>query len=147
MLTATAQALTEVSTTAKHKLGSLYSKQGNIYIYMLGVASTGIGSFVTYDENFATTLLAANAIGRVAVAMAALVASRYGWYQIFGVNTTAKTDTVAAGTQAYIDGTAGRVDDAVVTGDMVLGCTIESADASNVATVSLSYPFVTDALG
>lgn len=147
MIRASAQGLTEVSTTAKHKLGTLYSTNGKIYIYMLGVASTGAGSFVSFDEAFATTLLAANAIGKVAVAMAATVASRYGWYQIYGVSTTAKTDTVAAGTQAYIDGTAGRVDDAVVTGDMVLGCTIESADATNVATVSLAFPFVTDALG
>ena len=41
----------------------------NEYILLGGVASTVIGSPVTFDENGSTTLLAANAVGPVAVAM------------------------------------------------------------------------------
>lgn len=117
---------------------------GNEFIYLKGVASTSAGSWVKYDENYATTLLAADAVGPVAIAMAATVASTYGWYQIFGVNTVAKTDTVAADKALYIDGTAGRADDLGVAGDLIFGAQSQTADTSNVATVFLSYPYVTD---
>jgi hypothetical protein len=100
------------------------------------------------DEAFAPTLLAANAIGPVAISMVANTsATNYSWYQVYGTNLIAKTDTVAADKQLYIDGTAGRADDAVVTGDMILGASTNDADATNVCSVRISYPFVTDALG
>lgn len=134
-----------VDTVAHHPLGTrMRDADGNEYIYLLGVASTAAGSWVSYDEVYATTLLAANAVGRVAIAMAAIVASSYGWYQIYGKNTTAATDTVAADKALYIDGTAGRADDAGVAGDAIFGAWSRSADTSNVATVELNYPFVTD---
>lgn len=117
---------------------------GNEYVYLKGVASTAEGSWVSFDEEGATTLLTADAVGRVGVAMAAIVADKYGWYQVYGKNTVAKTDTVAADNAAYIDGTNGRVDDAGVAGDMVFGAIIRSSDDSNVATVELNYPAVYD---
>jgi hypothetical protein len=121
---------------------------GNEYIYMKGVASLAIGSWVTFDENFAPTLLAADAVGPVAISMAAnTAATTYSWFQRKGVNTVAKTDTVAADVQLYIDGTAGRADDAVVTGDLILGASSQTADTSNVATVRIDYPSVTNVLG
>jgi len=138
-----------VDTSAVHTLGTRANdSSGNQYIYLKGVGSTAAGSWVSYDENHATTLLAANAVGAVAVAMAAVDATtKYGWYQIYGVNTVAKTDTVAADKALFIDGTAGRADDAVVTGDLIVGAASMTADTSNVATVQLNYPFVTDVLG
>lgn len=137
-----------VDTAAQVQLGSrMRDAAGNEYIYLKGVASTGAGSWVTFDENYATTLLAANAVGPVAIAMAATVASTYGWYQIYGVNTVAKTDTVAADKALFIDGTNGRADDAVVTGDLIVGASSQTADTSNVATVQITYPYVTDVLG
>lgn len=137
-----------VDTTAKYPLGSrAYDKSGNEYIYLKGIGSTVAGSWVSFDENGATALLAANAVGPVAIAMAAIVANTYGWYQIFGVNTIASTDTVAADKSLFIDGTNGRADDAVVTGDLIVGAASQTADTSNVATVRLHHPFVTDVLG
>lgn len=137
-----------VSTTLVHPLGTrARDADGNEYVYLTGVASTAAGSWVSFDEDNITLLLTANAVGRVGIAMAAIVASSYGWYQIYGKNTIAVTDTVAADKQLYIDGTAGRADDAVVSGDMIVGAISRSADTSNVATVELCYPFVTDVLG
>lgn len=138
-----------VDTSAVHTIGTRANdSSGNQYIYLKGVGSTAAGSWVSYDENYATTLLAANAVGSVAIAMAAVDATtKYGWYQIYGVNTIAKTDTVAADKALFIDGTAGRADDAVVTGDLIVGAASMTSDTSNVATVQLNYPFVTDVLG
>ena len=137
-----------VDTSALEKLGKrAWDTSGNEYIYLKGVASTGAGSWVIYDEDYSTTLLTANEVGPVAIAMAAMVADRYGWYQIFGINTIAKTDTVAADASLYIDGTAGRVDDLGVTGDIVIGAYSMTADTSNVATVSITYPHVSNDIG
>src|SRR3990167_4362885 len=122
-------------------------KQGNEYIYLKGVGGTTAGSWVTYDENYATTLLAADAVGPVAIAKASIVASDYGWYQIFGGNTDAQTGTISADKALYIDGTAGRVDDLGVSGDLVIGAYSMTADASNVATVMLVYPHVSNDIG
>lgn len=125
-----------------------FDGSGNEYIYASGVASTVAGDWVVFDENFATTRLVANEVGPVGIAMAAVNSgSSYGWYQIFGTNTIAVTDTIAADKALYIDGTAGRVDDAGVSGDIVLNAYSMTADTANVATVFISYPSVTDDLG
>lgn len=134
----------QIDTTLKQPLGSrAFDADGNEYIYLKGVASTAAGDWVSFDEAHVTTRLTANAVGRVAIAMAACTATTdFGWYQIYGKNTVAATDTVAADAQLYIDGTAGRADDADVAGDAIIGAVSRSADTSNVATVELNYPFV-----
>ena len=134
-------------TTKQCPLGTrAFDKDGNEYIYVQGVSSGAAGSWVSLDEDHVTTLLAANAVGRVAILMAALDAtSDYGWAQIYGKNEIAKTDTVAADKALYIDGTAGRADDADSAGDLIMGAISRSSDTSNVATVELNYPFVNDA--
>jgi hypothetical protein len=143
--------LTKVWTSADTDtpaLGETYTDgKGRKYIFLSGVAGTAAGSWVTFDENYQTTLLSANAVGPVAVAKAPIVASNKGWYQIYGVCTNAVTDTVAADKALYIDGTPGRADDAVVTGDLIVGACSLTADTANVATVMLNFPFVTDILG
>jgi hypothetical protein len=100
---------------------------------------------VTYDELGITTLIVANAIGPVAIAKAITVASTWGWYQVRG-SCTAACDTIADNTACYIDGTAGRLDDAVVAGDLIANCFSRSADSSNLCTVQIYYPFVTDTI-
>lgn len=143
-------ALTDVYTDlTKYRLGQrVRDEKGKEYIFLKGASSTAAGVWATYDEAYATTLLAANAVGPVGIAMAAIDANtKYGFYQIYGVNASASTDTVAADKALYIDGTAGRADDAVVTGDLIVGASSATADTSNVATVMLAYPFVTDVLG
>jgi len=75
--------------------------------------------------------------------MAAIVASSYGWYQIYGKNEIAKSDTtISTDKQLYIDGTAGRVDDDDVAGDAVIGALSRSTATSNVITAEINYPFV-----
>lgn len=138
-----------IDSTERNPLGTRgIDEDGNEFIYLLGVASTEAGSWVSFDEAHVTTLLAANAKGRVAIAGAAIVADKYGWYQVYGKNTVAK---VLAGFVdnglIYATATAGSVDDAVVIGDLVVGAIGRSAVAGGVATVELNYPFSTDALG
>jgi len=118
------------------------------YIYLQGVASTAIGTWVSFDEDHVTTRLVANAKGRVGVAMSATVASTFGWYQIFGKNTAASALAAFADNGLiYSTATAGSVDDAVVVGDLIIGAIGRSVLANDLITVELNYPFATDALG
>jgi hypothetical protein len=72
----------EVDDSARNRLGATaVDADGNEYIYLKGVASTIAGSWVTYDAAFATANLATDsAPGDVAIATAAVVANKYGWY-------------------------------------------------------------------
>jgi len=153
-----AQPITEISTTALVALGtrvraldtdtSNYGEGG--FIYLKGVASTVVGSVVTIlEDDFSTTLLAANDIGQVAFAMSANVAGSFGWYQVDGK----AIGKVAAGfldnANVYATATAGTVDDAIVAGDRVKRC--KGASAINVPTTGLaefeiSYPLMDDGI-
>ena len=76
----------EVHDSAKNTLGTIVEGFGidgkpTAYIYLKGVASTIVGSWVTYDEEGQTVNLATDSVrGPVAVATAAVVADKYGWY-------------------------------------------------------------------
>ncbi|MGE3341484.1 MAG: hypothetical protein AB7J46_06345 [Candidatus Altimarinota bacterium] len=137
----------QVDSEKKFRLGTRKKDvAGNEYIYLAGVSSNAEGKFVVFDESFATTLLTADEVGPVGVSMGAFDATtEYGWAQIYGKNTVASTDTVAADKQLFIDGTAGRADDADVAGDFIVGAYSMSADTANVASVWLNYPSVGDA--
>lgn len=121
------QKIEETSTTQNFPLGKIiqaYDKDTTAYgngefIYLKGVASTAIGEPVIYDLDAGTTTrVVAGSRGNVAFAMAANVASQFGWYQIAGT-TVAKTGTVASGARPYATATAGTLDDAVVSGDAI----------------------------
>ena len=147
------QDIADTSTTQNHPLGTRVQAQDPTYgvgefIYLAGVASTVVGSWVTFNQDDGTTtLLAANAIGPVAVAMSANVANQYGWYQIYGKNPAA---LVLAGfadnANVYATATAGSVDDAVVAGDRVKNARGASAISSGAAEMELWYPFMDDGL-
>lgn len=93
-----AQPIAETSTTKKHNIGEIQQATDPTYgngefIYLLGVASTIVGSVVSYNATTGQTTLAVGGkrLPRpVAVAMSANVASQYGWYQISGVAALAK---------------------------------------------------------
>lgn len=97
-----AQPVDTNSTTRNHPLGLIVKGHdptygGGEFIYLLGVASTVVGSVVTFDAStYQTTLSAvgANLPRRVAFAMAATVASEYGWYQISGMAVASKSATI-----------------------------------------------------
>ena len=145
--------ISETSTTQAYPLGTRVQAQDPSYgvgefVYLKGVASTVVGSWVTFLQDDGTTaLLAANAIGPVAVSMSANVADQYGWYQIYGKNPAA---LVLAGfadnANCYATATAGSVDDAVVAGDRVKNARGASAISSGAAEVELWYPFMDDGL-
>lgn len=118
------------------------------FIYLKGVASTVVGSWVTYDtDDFSTTLLAANAIGPVAVAMSANVANQYGWYQISGKAIGLTSAAVADNANIYATATGGAVDDTVVAGDRVKNAKCASTIASaTTGEFEIARPFMDDAV-
>lgn len=124
---------------------------GGEFIFLKGVASTAVGSFVTYNpDDFTTTLLAANAIGPVAVAMAATdAATKYGWYQIQGKAVGRVLAGFVDDANVYATATAGSVDDAVVAGDRVKGAKGASAigtPSAGLAEFEIARPFMDDGL-
>lgn len=96
------QAIADTSTTALHPLGKIVEARDPTYgegefIYLLGVASTAVGSVVTYHPSTYQTALAPVGTGLpqpIAVAMSANVAGQYGWYQISGVAVAAKSASI-----------------------------------------------------
>jgi hypothetical protein len=124
---------------------------GRVWVYMKGVASCVEGSWVTYDEAGVTTLLAANAKGPVAVAGAAIVANKYGWFCVSapcGVSAMLAAncaDNVLIGREGA-DGVAG---DGRAAGDEIYNAISRgsTAGASALTTVQINHPFVDDANG
>lgn len=120
------------------------------FIFLKGVASTAVGSWVTYnDDDYSTTLLAANAIGPVAVAMSANVASQYGWYQIQGKAIGKALTGFVDNANVYATATAGSVDDAVVAGDRVKnakGASAVDTPSTGLAEFEIDYPVMDDGL-
>lgn len=137
---------TIVDTTAKFPMLTRgRDSAGCEYIYLTGVASTVVGSWVTYDELGITTLLVANAIGSVAVAQGITVASTYGWYCIFGSTEAKISANSSADVCIGFETTAGCAGDGKAAGDMIYGAVQrDTVTTAAVATVQLSYPFVTD---
>ena len=140
------------SATQRHPLGTIVTATSDTYgvgefIYLKGLDTTAVGTAVTYNaDDFSTTILAGNAIGPVAIAMSACVTGEYGWYQISG-KAVVLADTVADNANCYIDGTAGRFDDAVVDGDMVHLAKFASADgtpSAGFAEVEIHRPYTDD---
>jgi hypothetical protein len=120
--------LTDVDTAARNVVGTVIQGTddfGNYaeFIYLKGVASTIAGSVVTYDHLGATTLIVVNAAGPVAVALAATVASTWGWYAIVGtflVDVVANSAAaVAGGKNPGRETTDGKVGDARAAGDEI----------------------------
>jgi hypothetical protein len=119
------QGIATTSTSQEQDLGSIVQAWDSTYltgefIYLKGVASTVVGSFVTYSlKDCTTALLVANAIGPVAVSMSINVASSFGWYQISGTAVGKAKAGFADNAAVYGTSTAGSIDDAVVAGDRV----------------------------
>ena len=138
---------TVIDTTAKHKmLTRAFDVDGNEYIYLAGCASTIVGSVVTYDEDGATTLIVANAVGPVAVAMAITDStSEYGWYCIFGQCEADIVANCADNAKLGRETTNGKVGDGFASGDAITGMVSRDAvTTAAVATVQLCYPSVND---
>lgn len=146
------QAIADTSTTKQLPLGTIVRAVDASYgegefIYLLGVGSTAVGSWVTYNaDDWSTTLLAGNAIGPVAIAMSANVANQYGWYQISGKGIGKTNDDVADNGNLYCS-SGGTVDDTDVAGDFISGAKAASAGTgATTIDVEIHRPFVRDGL-
>ena len=149
-----AQPIAVTESAAEHPLGTRVKGNHATYgagefIYLKGVADTVVGSWVTFsqDDN-STALLAANAIGPVAVAMSANVANKFGWYQIYGKAVGKVLSGYVDNALVYATATAGSVDDTVVAGDRVklaLGASAVGTPSAGLAEFEIQYPFMDDA--
>jgi hypothetical protein len=148
-----AQGIASNSTVKNHALGTIVRATDPTYgagefIYLSGLDSTAVGSWVTYNlDNGATALLAANAIGPVAVAMSACVTGEYGWYQISGKAVGKALSGYADNALVFCTGTAGSVDDTVVDGDMVhlaKGASAVDTPSTGLAEFEISRPYTDD---
>jgi hypothetical protein len=118
---------------------------GSEFVRLKGVASLALYDAVSYNgSTFASTRLTADLVGPVAVSHSANTTSAdQSWFQIRGVVTT-NSDTMAAATVAslYVDGTAGRVDDATSAGDWIVGmCSLGTDSGSNTTQCYLDHPW------
>ncbi len=120
------------------------------FIYLLGATNTILGSVVSYQISDGvslngTTALWAGTAGTgapLAVATAAIVAGKWGWYQIGGTAIVATSGTVAAGNPLYYQA-AGVLQAAAVNGKQVMGAVAASANgvpATNQSLVTLDRP-------
>lgn len=121
------------------------------FIMLLGVASTVVGSVVTWDgattgtPTFQTVLApsTANLAQPLAVSMSANLGGGYGWYQIKGNAVVATNGTLAAGPgPVYLAG-SGNVTSSQANGKQVLNarnCTATGTPAANQAVVQIMYP-------
>lgn len=141
-----------VDTTPRQTLGTrAHDTLGREWIYLKGVVNTVEGSWVTFDEG-QTALLAANAIGPVAVSGGEIVADRYGWYCIHSGATTVpvrlaanSADNASLGRETS-DGVAG---DGRAAGDQILGAVARSSTSGSAAlgAAQIYYPSVNDITG
>lgn len=152
------QPITAVATTAQHPLGTKVravdlgtnSNGEGEFIYVAGGTSVVAGSWVLYSEDdYTTSLLAANDIGQVGVGMSTLSASTYGWIHVRGKAVGKAASAFADNGNVYSTATAGTVDDAIVAGDRIKNCKGASAldaPATGMAEFEINYPAVDDAL-
>lgn len=154
------QSITETSTVQNHPLGfrvfakDISSAAASTYgtgefIYLTGVASTVVGSWVMIKPDDFITILAdtdsasTDKIGDVAVAMSANVASQFGWYQIYGKASALALANFADNGDVYLTSTGGSVDDTVVDGFMVHKAKGASAIVgAGLADFEIQYPYV-----
>lgn len=125
---AAAQGIHEKSTTLKHRIGEIrqaYDTDKGVgeFIYLKGVGSTAVGSWVGYTPGTGATVLAtANGNYPLAVSMTTnTTTGSYAWYQISGIATAlGLTSITATSGFLWLTGTPGSVDDASVIGDAII---------------------------
>lgn len=148
------QPIADNSTTQQHPLGMEVQAVDPVYgeatfVYAKGVANCAVGSWCLLAADDGTTsLLAANDIGPVGVAMAATVAGQFGWFQRTGKAVGKAAALFADNALVYATATAGTVDDAVVAGDRVKnakGASAVGTPSAGLAEFEIDRPFMDDA--
>lgn len=142
-----AQAITAHGTTAYHPLGQVVQAYDPTYgvgefIYLKGINSTVVGSIVNYDDTWLTALDSSALAGParpLAIAMSACVTGEYGWYQISGMATAVKANSVSFADGAGLGSSSGLAI-AAVTGTVVQGAVVRTVASakSDVTSVKIA---------
>lgn len=139
--------LTRLDTTPQYTLKSKTeswdgSGHWNEYIYLNGVASTVAYDWVSYTGTGSTTRLTSAAIGPVAIAQAACVAGRYGWYFINGSGTAKISNVTLADNVLYTGSPAASVTNTATGSTTILGAFSTGTNTgTTTAQVYVNYPF------
>lgn len=152
----TAFVLAAVDVVAKVPIGTIAKAYDDTlgeaeFIYLPGAANVAGGDLVVYDllpaGQAVTRTLAATHLNTgqpCALAIVAVGAGSYGWYQISGVGIANVTAASAAG-KAFLTATASSLNSAAVAGCQVLGARLSSAvgtPAAGQAYLTLNRPFI-----
>lgn len=134
--------ITAVDSTAQVPLGTIIRAIDPTYgsgefIYLRGSASIAAGLLCYYSDNavadtakLTTTSGVVDGGSNLCVAMAAVIANTYGWFQVSGKALVYKTATKidpASTFKVYLSATAGRVMPTSVAGRQVLGARFQQA--------------------
>lgn len=126
-----------------------FDNAGGEYVYLKGVASLAAGDWVLYNNLAAqlwktTRFTQAALVGFVAVAMAAVLANSFGWFQIYGQVLVANIDTDGSAdgkTLSSNSATTGRVSTGATATKVIYGAFASGASAANVGAAFISYPY------
>lgn len=148
--------VTDVHSTAQFVLGHRVRAYDTTtlcwaeFVYAKGVATVTAGDayIIKHGDNACILVddgtAGAEIGGLVGFAMAAIVASSYGWFQVWGRATANVAASFAANGLIYATTTAGTVDDAAG-GGQILKARSESAigtPAASQAYIDIFYPFI-----
>jgi hypothetical protein len=148
-------ALAGVDTVQRVALGTILKGFDDVlgegeFIYLPGVAASAAADVVTYDlapgaVNVVRALSGthANSGRAIAVAVAAVPAGSYGWYQISGCAIVGALAGTAAGGKVFLTATAGQISSTAIAGAQLLGAYVSTAvgtPAALQAYVTLNRP-------
>jgi len=137
--------LTDVSSSDKEGVGTVRREGDKKYIFCKGVASTAQYDIVQIGASYSTAVVSttnSSLAVRVGVAQAAIVASKYGWYQIGGLGTVAAANSTSKNAALYLNNSAQATNTAssnpVLHGIVMTGST---SNSSNTQTAFISNPY------
>lgn len=151
-LASVSQDMTVVDTTQRNALGMMVQDDlGNEYVYAQGIGSTVAGSWVFLTNATGQYITQLSIItgalgGRVGVALAAVLASQFGWYAIkhtfvFGICIS---DTFLVNSGCFLTSTAGSVDDeSGGAGTTIYGAVNRTLGTTTSSNFDICYPYVT----
>lgn len=132
----------DVHDSAKNNVGQIaWDDLGRAHVYLGGASGVDTeGTVVTYDEAGAVTLIAANAVGPVAVGEAVVPAGSYSWYGVFGAFNTRVVANCADNAKLGRETTDGLVGDGAASGDIIYGAVSRNSTTA-AATIVCQYCF------
>jgi hypothetical protein len=112
------------------------------FIFLKGVASLAAGDVVTYDSAGQSIRALTTSRGPIAVAMAAVPATSWGWFMRKGtvlVNSGANATVASAAAQCSA---AGTIDDTTTAGQFIDGMTTRAVNSGGFTLCSMSNPYM-----